>query len=391
MKKKIFGFLTAFCFMFPALFALTACGETPPNGEVWDGTCATVSPADNGVITIDTAEELAGVAKAVSEGEDFEGVTLKLACDIDLNNKTWTPIGIGNRGELDSAKVFAGTFDGNGKAIVGLTNGSYAPTAANKELEGDFTETDVYTYSYGLFGIVSNATIKNLTITVNYNCNSATLKGDSVGGLVGFSTGGLTIQNCTVNGTIDGGYDAIGGLVGRSYNSTTENKVIIQNCTNNASVKGMWKAAGIVGYVNSNDLYAKIDSCTNNGTIESTGLMKTATTYYSTVTSITNFGWATTENTIIVTNNTNTGDLKACAEISEEEGVTNYHMFTKFANSVGNWFNADNHSYDFRGNTNTGDVYYNGEEVSEVLGVSISQVWAPYTDATDYDGLADLG
>ena len=47
------------------------------------------------MIVITTAEELAGLAKAVNLGTDFKGITIKLAADIDLANFEWAPIGYG--------------------------------------------------------------------------------------------------------------------------------------------------------------------------------------------------------------------------------------------------------------------------------------------------------
>jgi len=196
------------------------------------------------VIVIDTAEELAGFAKSVNEGTSYAGKTVKLARDMDMKNISWTPIGIGNRSDITKANMFDGIFDGNDKKIINLNNGLYTPADANKKRENDFTD-EVYTYSYGFFGMTFNATIKNLTLVVDFHCNAETLKGDSVGGLVGFAQGGLTIQDCTVKGRIDGGYDAVGGLVGRAYSSTAQKGVLIEDCENKANVKAMFKAAGI--------------------------------------------------------------------------------------------------------------------------------------------------
>ena len=66
---------------------------------------------------IKTAAELAGLAKLVNEGTtDFDGKTIRLAADIDLGGKTWTPIG-------NSAKfkfAFKGVFYGQGHIVSNL-------------------------------------------------------------------------------------------------------------------------------------------------------------------------------------------------------------------------------------------------------------------------------
>jgi len=244
MKKKILSFLIAICLIIPCAITFVACKDNGSKMETWDGKVASVSAAVNNVIVIDTAEELAGFAKSVNEGTSYAGKTVKLARDMDMKNISWTPIGIGNRSDITKANMFDGIFDGNDKKIINLNNGLYTPADANKKRENDFTD-EVYTYSYGFFGMTFNATIKNLTLVVDFHCNAETLKGDSVGGLVGFAQGGLTIQDCTVKGRIDGGYDAVGGLVGRAYSSTAQKGVLIEDCENKANVKAMFKAAGI--------------------------------------------------------------------------------------------------------------------------------------------------
>ena len=61
------------------------------------------------------AGDLAQFSKMVNEGNTFQGKTVKLTADIDLENQEWTPIGDDGYNNL-----FSGTFDGNGKTISGL-------------------------------------------------------------------------------------------------------------------------------------------------------------------------------------------------------------------------------------------------------------------------------
>ena len=65
--------------------------------------------------TIADAGDLAQFSKMVNEGNTFQGKTVKLTADIDLENQEWTPIGDDGYNNL-----FSGTFDGNGKTISGL-------------------------------------------------------------------------------------------------------------------------------------------------------------------------------------------------------------------------------------------------------------------------------
>ena len=354
--------------------------------NVWDGTASNSLPeAVNGVIGITTAEQLAKVAAMVNAGETFEGVTLKLYSNIDLDGRAWTPIGHSYRKTAD-AKKFMGTFDGNGHKIMNLTNAGYTPTDTLEETD----EFDVYVY--GLFGYVENATIKNLTVEVNIDANDTALKGDCVAGIVGYANGGLTMDNCTVNGTIDGGFDAVGGLVGRAYNSTTANKVMITNCTNNAKITSIYKSAGIVGYIQAKDEYILIDGCTNTGDIVVTGVLDTDY-YVSFAAGIVNYAWsvnATTDHTVIITNNINIGNIYSVEEIDAGLGDDNNHSFAGVASSTG-WpqYMATNPHYDFRGNTNNGKVFFNGTEVAALIVTPDQEVYDVSYELNDTTNMAD--
>ncbi len=183
--------------------------------------------------TINTSEQLAGLAQIVNSGADsFEGDVITLASDLDLGGNAWTPIG------TSSAK-FNGTFKGEGHTIVDL----YVNTSKNA----------------GLFGCTwTSAHIENLTI------DGAIVRGnDYVGAVVG---GGYISANCIKNCTVidaeitatpylladgvtyDGGAKA-GAIVGQAYNGDlTGNKAI--NCTIEAyrdlgGIAGMLYADGV--------------------------------------------------------------------------------------------------------------------------------------------------
>ena len=122
--KKIISFVLGICFIIPSIFVLSACGNDGPKMETWNGKASSVSAAVENVVTIETAEELAGLAKAVNNGNDYAGITIKLTCDMDLANREWTPIGFGSSGGTSimdgNSKAFAGIFDGQGYTIHNL-------------------------------------------------------------------------------------------------------------------------------------------------------------------------------------------------------------------------------------------------------------------------------
>ncbi len=191
--KKFLSLMLGICFIIPCIFMLSACGDKDPKEpsmEAWDGTVIEVSEAVNNVITIETAEELAGLAKEVNEGKTFAGKTIKLTCDMDLAGKEWTPIGSGNseaNGTLNAGKRFDGIFDGQDHTIYNL----------KITIEG-LLENDNLTSGVGLFGAIFDATIKNLEI------ENASVEGNHfVGVVVGHARGSVIedveVENASVS------------------------------------------------------------------------------------------------------------------------------------------------------------------------------------------------
>lgn len=383
--KKFLTLVLGIFLLVPGVFIMSAC-EQGPTMEAWDGTITTVSNPENGVLSIRTAEELAGFARSVNQGKSYEGVTVRLENDMDMKNRTWTPIGIGNRSDLQNASPFTGTFDGNGKKILGLTNKGYVPELDNKNLESDFTD-NVYTYQYGFFGITKNATIKNLTVVVDFECDDKYLKGDSVGGLVGFATEGLTIIDCNVYGEVEG-YDAVGGLVGRAYNCSSSQSFYVKNSTNNADVEALYKGAGIVGYLNSSTLDAIVDGCVNNGEISVEGMVVN-NLFFSAVAGILNYGWDTNSaNRLILMNNLNNGELSSIEE--EMQDMENRNSYAYIANSVGHELDEELHSYCFTNNSNTGTVEYLDQTATDALLILDSQSYPAYNAENEYNNRTNM-
>lgn len=207
----------------------------------------------------------------IEEKNGFEGKTIKVIQDIDFAgsdiNKNWTPIG------NDNIK-FKGTLEGNNHKISNIYN--------KNTLEDN----------QGLFGIIENATIKNVQIVSGQikgnqyigaiagrainsnivNCINQTYvysqKGYA-GGIVGSIENGGKIENCINNGKIsseeyinDTKDTEIGGIAGHSADTT------IKYCTNSGSILSKYSAIG--GIVGTN--IGKIENCDNTGTISSTKL-----------------------------------------------------------------------------------------------------------------------
>lgn len=147
--------------------------------------------------TIATAEQLAGLSQVVGKSNKwFDGVTLTLAADLDISGHEW-----------QQAEYFAGTFDGNGHTIKGLTVTTTSPD-----------------HSSGLFGqlglvvdpVTYSATVKNLKLTdVNISLTDDVYL--NFGVIADTLSYGSLVQNCSTSGTfqITNSYGSCsGGLVG---------------------------------------------------------------------------------------------------------------------------------------------------------------------------------
>lgn len=223
-------------------------------------------------IQINNYSQLCSFRDEVNAGTTFEGLTIKLTSNITLQSG-WTPIGAFKRSEYNATesgkKSFSGTFDGGNYTISGLSYSGFNVSEHTSMLnKNDTTITGMNEFAYGLFGVVTNATIKNLTIdNPNIQINFESGKyGDSVGALIGFGSGKIVVDNVKVtNGTVSA-YDCVAGLIGRIYNA---NEVKIENCEVSATVTGCTKVAGIVAYIKNteNTATALIENCKVTGNV----------------------------------------------------------------------------------------------------------------------------
>lgn len=246
MNKFLKGLFTT-CLVIPCAFSMSGCGKNnEPKMETWDGNVASVSDAVDGIITIDTAEELAGLAKNVNEGTTYKGYTIKLAVDMDLANIEWTPIGFGSAnylGVIDttSGAYFEGIFDGGNHTIYNLKITSFA-----KGGQGEATASA----GVGFIGF-NRGTIKDLTI------DTSDVKGNHyVGVLTGFNLN-ATINNCHIkNGKVNNVYaneddsgDKAGGIAGHFARGILQDDAAsISNCTvTNTTVSADRDAGQVIG------------------------------------------------------------------------------------------------------------------------------------------------
>ena len=256
---------------------------------------------------ISTAADLVEFASLVNSGASYakfvDNGAVNLLMDIDLSSvsSSWTPIGNAAVSTSDdivievSGHPFTGVFNGQGHSITGFkptkTLGSAATfglfgvlsgaTVSNFTLSGTMTVSATAKSHAGcVAGVCYNSTISNVTSSVAIS-SSGTTKSDqrfSIGGIAGLLVGDGTvnsvINNCTQSGnaSIDcgsntnNGYTGViyGGIVSVSTSAAVANMHSqITNCTNNGNMTvKIGRCAGIVG---SCKQYTKINACTNNG------------------------------------------------------------------------------------------------------------------------------
>lgn len=217
MKKRLLA-VVAMAAMLVTMIPLTVFA-----GSAWDGTTTDTSWYNESqtVFELSDAADLAGLATLVNGGNTFAGKTIKLANDIDLSNKEWTPIGNSN-----SSKQFKGTFDGQNHIIKNLSinnattshQGLFGYIRGNGMADGnlvnvkDLTIDGVnivapnYRYIGSLAGQAYTSVIENVHV------KNATLDAERyVGGIVGHVY--MRAENCSFEGTVDS-WDASGGIAG---------------------------------------------------------------------------------------------------------------------------------------------------------------------------------
>ena len=161
------------------------------------------------IIYINNVTDLENFKNNVNGGDNYIGKTVILTADIDLNGKSWAPIGTENAS-------FNGTFDGDGHIISNMRidhSGS------------DYAGLFAYVTSSG---VIKNVGLENVNVTGN----------GYVGGIAGGNDG--RIQNSYVTGTVTGSGFNIGGIAGWNLiNGTITDSYAMANVTGGHYVGGV--------------------------------------------------------------------------------------------------------------------------------------------------------
>ena len=215
---------------------------------------------------------LAGLRDSVNAGTTYEGYTITLQGDVDLNGAAWTPIGT-------KAHPFSGVFDGQGYTIsnFNVTDVDYYAALFGYVVGQANTEYDEYSDIWENNALNEThiaesrytAGIKNVIIS-GANCVSAK---KFAAGLVAFANN-VYLYNCSVANSIIQTGKVAGGL------AAALNGSVIKGCQSYASnvvtVTG-YHASGLVGYLSYYDadnqypnpcMPSAVINCTNSANLD---------------------------------------------------------------------------------------------------------------------------
>lgn len=220
-----------------------------PDGEEWvDGEIdASIFAGGSGTsedpYTISEKDQLRAFALSLNTKIDYKDINIALTDDIDISDEEWIPVG-------KSDYAFAGTFDGKGHTVSGMTIGT-------KDAPKSLSKDEVYMGFFGVLG--GSATVKDLTLT-DVCIYTEGLASDYVGAIAGYThstdTGrnGAVIDSCTVKGTVshtaEKGNQFTGGMIGYQYKGALINSCFEGNVSCVVKAGDLAEVGGLVGLNN---------------------------------------------------------------------------------------------------------------------------------------------
>lgn len=226
-------------------------GRVLPTGDVWvsgevdTGIFASGDGTQASPYLIRTADQLRAFAGSLNNKINYADKYVALDADIDVSDAAWKPIG-------GSDWAFAGTFDGRGHTISGLTVGSASTPLA---LDSD-------NLFIGLFGVlektavVRDVALRNVAFYTSYEATAY------VGGIAGYLNGsgesnvftGAVVDGCSVSGVISHtsakGNQFVGGIVGMQYKGAVINSASFADLSCTVLSGDLAEVGGLVGLNN---------------------------------------------------------------------------------------------------------------------------------------------
>ncbi|MBQ1964097.1 MAG: hypothetical protein II358_01595, partial [Tidjanibacter sp.] len=248
--------------------------------------------------TINTKDQLIAFAAHVNAGNSYEGKTVKLGNDIDLEGAAWTPIG--NLDVIKYANVnstFLGTFDGQGYTIsdftikqTGEAVGFFGAKFAGDIKDVKFDGVTVTGTHYGAVVVgwtdgaqrnadgqwnITGCEVTNSTVTLAPD--NTPDNGDKAGAIVGYAYA-INVTGNTVSKTTIQAYRDLGAIAGMAQENTKEATtvsgntvgenvtVIVDNTVNykNYTTAAQYNAGNYVGRISTNSV---VENNTGEATI----------------------------------------------------------------------------------------------------------------------------
>ena len=232
-------------------------------GSTSSGIFASGTGSASDPYVIETAAQLADFANSVDGGENYQGKYIALHADLDLSGMgNWNPIGAEGAAAKNLNCIFAGTFDGQGHTIKGLTIKTDSP----------YTEEQ----NVGLFStILSTARATGIRladavidVTGEKVVRAGGITGDITSNAVSGTEGTAAVDRCSVTGSIsvkaDAGMAMTGGIAGRAAGNAVLSNCVSDAAVNSASGSKIAYGAGIAA-MTGNDTY--VVNCANSGDI----------------------------------------------------------------------------------------------------------------------------
>ncbi|MFA6457010.1 MAG: T9SS type A sorting domain-containing protein [Bacteroidota bacterium] len=229
MKLLRFTILFTLCTIFFLSIAASQTATAPSAGDGTSGNPYQIAALDN----------LYWITQNATEWSKFYIQT----ANIDASSTSGWDAGSGFSPIGSNASSFTGSYDGGGYTISNL----YISRSATDYI--------------GMFGFISDATVKNLHLTgIAFSGNG------NVGGLVGFSTGSgsAVILNCSSAGIISGVTSRFGGLIGSTAAGTT-----VTNCYSTVTVSSA--TGNLLGGFVGEHSQSTITTCYSKGNVSSDG------------------------------------------------------------------------------------------------------------------------
>ncbi len=262
-----------------------------------------VFAAENGTVDVENADQLIAVMTEMTENPvKYADLTININADIDLAGKTWVS---GYVNGYNGAGTY--TVNGNGNTIFNLSAPLFSGTWAGNS---------------GL--VIKDLTIADSTIVSDENDSTGTT---GVGAFVGYpssSGAGITLSNChLLDSTVKGGHWT-GGLIGTSQGySGTDGPVFVEVTIDGCSVKGSvitgnGSVGGIIGH-GALDAWTKINI--TNTTVSGNTITSNSDSPMKAGSVLGTIGAAGSEKT--VNGETKTGGIYVDADVSDNKVTSN--------------------------------------------------------------------